>query len=317
MRRGSVNEVRRSSLTNVRRTSLPINFGLKFNGKTFGEDKTKMWSNTIGKSVGLLPGRAYAGPLMLITLAPMFVMLLYHTLVNLDGSVAKLIFEMRKYGVVRTVYSAWPSIRNPFVWKIIAVFMGFELILMRLVPGKEFRGPVSPAGHVPIYKANGMQCFAITLIFFALGAKLGFYNGGIVYDYMGNILASMNFFALVFCAFLYLKGKYFPSSNDTGSSGNAVFDFYWGMELYPRILGWDVKHFTNCRCGMQFWAVFCISALYKQKELYGEVSTGLWVNVIIQLVYITKFYWWETGKILTIPNIHTTNECIKSTFHTN
>lgn len=28
-----------------------------------------------------------------------------------------------------------------------------------------------------------------------------------------------------------------------------------GTELYPRIFGWDVKVFTNCRFGMMFWAL--------------------------------------------------------------
>jgi hypothetical protein len=31
--------------------------------------------------------------------------------------------------------------------------------------------------------------------------------------------------------------------------------YYWGTELYPRIFGFDVKVFTNCRFGMMIWAV--------------------------------------------------------------
>lgn len=42
-------------------------------------------------------------------------------------------------------------------------YMAFELFLMKFVPGKEFRATVTPSGHVPIYKANGMQCYIITI----------------------------------------------------------------------------------------------------------------------------------------------------------
>ncbi|KAH0926070.1 LOW QUALITY PROTEIN: hypothetical protein HID58_018326 [Brassica napus] len=39
-----------------------------------------------------------------------------------------------------------------------------------------------------------------------------------------------------------------PSSSDSGSCRNLIIDFYWGMELYPRIgKKFDIKVFTNCR----------------------------------------------------------------------
>jgi hypothetical protein len=68
------------------------------------------------------------------------------------------------------------------------------------------------------------------------------------------------------------------------------------MELYPRIFGWDVKVFTNCRMGMMFWAVGIVSFCYKSMELnYGRLDPGLAASVAIQLVYIAKFFFWEMG----------------------
>lgn len=104
-----------------------------------------------------------------------------------------------------------------------------------------------------------MQCFFVSLGLFFLGVYTGLFNGGIIYDNSGNLLASINLFALLFCAFLYVKGCTFPSCSDSGTTGNHVFDYYWGTELYPRIFGWDVKQFTNCRFGMVFWPVSAIS----------------------------------------------------------
>ena len=56
---------------------------------------------------------------------------------------------------------------------------------------------------------------------------------------LGTNASWPNIFALFFCIFLTVKGLYFPSSSDSGTTGNIVGDFYWGTELYPRILGWD------------------------------------------------------------------------------
>ncbi len=50
--------------------------------------------------------------------------------------------------------------------------------------------------------------------------------------------------------------RYMPSTPDAGSTGSALFDYFWGTELYPRVghwlwsIGWDIKQFTNCRCGV-------------------------------------------------------------------
>src|SRR5206468_308839 len=108
------------------------------------------------------------------------------------------------------------------------------------LPGKEFLGPVTANGNVPVYKANGVLAFAVTLALFAVASfGLGLFSPAIVYDNFGAIVGALNVFSVVFCALLYAKGRLAPSSSDHGSSGNPVFDYYWGTELYPRIAGWD------------------------------------------------------------------------------
>jgi len=142
------------------------------------------------------------------------------------------------------------------------------------------------------------------LILFFAGVHAGLFNGGIIYDNSGHLLASMNCFALLFCAFLYIKGRTFPSSTDSGHTGNIIFDYYWGTELYPRIFGWDVKQFTNCRFGMVFWPVSAISYAFAQYERYGYVSDSMLVNVGLQLIYCFKFFLWETGYLASMDIMH-------------
>jgi 7-dehydrocholesterol reductase len=113
-----------------------------------------------------------------------------------------------------------------------------------------------------------------------------------------------NVFALGFCSFLTYKGLNFPSTPDAGTNGNVIVDFFWGTELYPRIFGWDVKQFTNCRFGMMFWQVALICFAFKQYDEQKYLSSSLFASVIIQSVYIAKFFLWETGYFKTMDIQH-------------
>jgi 7-dehydrocholesterol reductase len=95
---------------------------------------------------------------------------------------------------------------------------------------------------------------------------------------------------------LLIKSYVAPTNSDVVSSGNIVADYYVGRELHPRIFGWDVKQFTNCRFGMIYWAVGILCYAHKNIELNdGIIQLGMAVNVALQLIYISKFFYWEMG----------------------
>lgn len=88
-----------------------------------------------------------------------------------------------------------------------------------------------------------------------------------------------------------LQGKYAPSSSDSGSTGSLVFDYYWGMELYPRIgRHFDLKTWTNCRMGMMGWGVLVLCYAVKQYELYGHLSNSMAISILLMHLYIFKFF---------------------------
>lgn len=178
---------------------------------------------------------------------------------------------------------------------MIGSFMSFELFLMRCVPGKIFRGNPTNSGHIPEYIANGFQSYLISIAaLFALYYH-GIFDPADVYDKMPVLLSSMNAFALVFCLFLTFKGLHFPSTKDNGTSDNYIMDYFWGTELYPRVFGFDVKQFTNCRFGMMFWQIGIICYGFKQYQMLGYLSSSIVVSILVQTIYIAKFFWWETG----------------------
>ena len=253
---------------------------------------------------GLFGNRA-VGSLMLMLVTPMFVFFIWYTCAVHDGSVAGVVAEAIKVGPLAFVQSLWPTPFDPYAWKMILSYMAFELFLMKFVPGKAFHGSATPTGHVPVYNANGVQCYVITIATLFGLAYYGVIRPAEVYDNFGKLLSSMNLFAIFFCLMLTVKGLNFPSTKDNGSNGNWIIDFFWGTELYPRILGWDVKQFTNCRFGMMFWQVGIICYAFKQYEdLGGHISSSMLVSVLLQTVYIAKFFWWETGYFCSMDIQH-------------
>jgi len=158
--------------------------------------------------------------------------------------------------------------------------------------------------HVPEYQANGVQCYLITIVTLIIISYSGIVDISIVYDKMGNCISFMSLFAFLFCLFLTFKGLYFPSTKDCGSSGDYIIDFFWGTELYPRILGWDVKQFTNCRFGMMFWQVGIICFAVKQYQVNQYITSAMVVSVLLQTVYIAKFFWWEMGYMCSMDIQH-------------
>ena len=233
-------------------------------------------------------------------------MLMWYTNTGLKGSLSALWNLIVQDGFLQTVYTIWQPhfFGSAIAWKMIAVFSVFELALMRLLPGKKFNGPITPKGNVPTYKENGPLAFVTTMATFCIASfGLNLFSATILYDNLGSLLGALCLFSLLFCVLLYLKGRFFPSTTDSGITNNIIFDYYWGTELYPQILGWNIKKFITCRFGMMSWGLFLISYCAKQTEL-GGLSNSMFISVALQFLYLSKFYLWEKGYLRSLDIMH-------------
>lgn len=59
---------------------------------------------------------------------------------------------------------------------------------------------------------------------FRFGPRL---NPKDVYDKLGEIFAGLSVFSLFFVLALTFKGVYFPSTDDSGSNGSFIQDYWW------------------------------------------------------------------------------------------
>ena len=243
-------------------------------------------------------------PLFLIVFSPNFILALWYTATKCDGDLLKFYSVMASNGLLNGFISMWRELdlMNPLVISTILSYMLFALVLQVALPGSTFHGPVTSKGNIPVYKDNGFLCYCVTMVTFAALTyflKQNDMTPTVVYDHFGEFLATMTVLSIAICLILQLKGLMMPSSTDSGSSGNPLFDFYWGTELYPRICGVDVKTFTNCRFGMTVWPLLCLIFALKSYEVHGFVDS-MWVSCTLQMVYFTKFFWWESGYMKTM-----------------
>jgi 7-dehydrocholesterol reductase len=146
-----------------------------------------------------------------------------------DGSVLNTFYYLRDNG---GFVNLWPK-PTLLACKIIAVYGVFEAALQLLLPGKTVYGPISPAGNRPVYKANGVAAYLVTLltyvalwwsvsnqhyitsfIFWCFSFHLPMcsfffrfriFNPTIVYDHLGEIYSTLIFGSFIFCIFLYIK----------------------------------------------------------------------------------------------------------------
>jgi 7-dehydrocholesterol reductase len=186
--------------------------------------------------------------------------------------------------------------------------LGFALaqaVLLSALPGEIFRAIPTPMGNRPVYRLNGVLAFVVTHLALFAAHFTGLIRYGALFDHFGPMLAFLGKFALLFTALLYFKGLYYPTNSDSGTAGHGfVWDIWHGTELHPELFGVSLKQFINCRFAMMGWSVAVVAFAFKQHELYGFLSNSMAVSAILQLVYIYKFFVWESGYFNSIDIIH-------------
>ena len=67
-------------------------------------------------------------------------------------------------------------------------------------------------------------------------------------DQFGPLLTTVNIFTYLFCFYLYWHGKRFGKTAER-ITNNAIYDFWLGTALNPRIGSFDLKLFCEARPG--------------------------------------------------------------------
>ena len=268
------------------------------------EQKTKSNATTNQKErASCLAAFSY---LLLLLILPNFVMLFAYTMIHLEGDVTQLVEILQSQDLQETVEQIWqPYVTgNHEAWGIIMSFIAFELTLMYILPGQHYVR-MSSTGNVLHYKNNGLLSFIITVTTFNGLVYYEIIDPMMVYDNFMYLIGALNLLALILSCLLFIKGKCLPTTTDVTSTRSVVVDFYKGVEFHPKILHCDVKLFIHSRFAMTGWALLLLSFVHKQYALFGTYSDSMVVAVMLQIMYITKFFFWEKGYVTSLDTTDT------------
>ena len=247
-------------------------------------------------------------PLLICITCPFFIRSIVYICTHCHGSISEFFSQLfiqqtmsLKQVLEQFFYFQWH-------WPSALIMLGFliyAIVLTMILPGEEYHGPITDTGHIPIYRNNGFIYYLISLFIFAcltILLKINHLSPTYIYDHWEEFLSTVSTFAFILCFIVMIKGKYLPSTNDHRSSSNWIIDFYRGVELYPRIFNIDIKLITNCRYGMLSWAILSIIFCMKTFELHGYTDSAF-VTCLLTVIYLTKFFWWESGYMKTMDII--------------
>uniref|UniRef100_A0A8C0YY47 Delta(14)-sterol reductase LBR n=1 Tax=Canis lupus familiaris TaxID=9615 RepID=A0A8C0YY47_CANLF len=134
-------------------------------------------------------------------------------------------------------------------------FFWFSLqALFYILPiGKVVEGMPLADGRRLKYRLNGFYAFLLTCV--AVGAALcrGVELHYVYHHFLPLALAAATF-AMALSTYLAVRAAWAPpAALAPASSGNAIYDFFIGRELNPRIGTFDLKYFCELRPGLIGW----------------------------------------------------------------
>lgn len=150
-----------------------------------------------------------AVPLFLMLSTPNVALIMWYVAVHCDGSYA--VFASRFSGkpFFTSLMDLWATMRPPSPFSVL-VFTGFcvwSILMMKILPGKTIKGPLTPKGNIPVYVDNGFLNYVVTMTTFLIITVLLKTQGlstTVVYDRFDEFIATLQVFSPVFCLFLYL-----------------------------------------------------------------------------------------------------------------
>ncbi|TKC37679.1 hypothetical protein EI555_012671 [Monodon monoceros] len=183
----------------------------------------------------------------------------------------------------------------------------FLQALFYLLPiGKVVEGTPLTDGRRLKYRLNGFYAFILTSVL--VGASF-FWDVELYYVYSHFLQCALaaTVFSVVLSVYLYARALKAPRDElSPASSGNAVYDFFIGRELNPRIGTFDLKYFCELRPGLIGWVVINLVMLLAEMKLQHRTVPSLAMILVnsFQLLYVVDALWNEEALLTTMDIIH-------------
>lgn len=180
------------------------------------------------------------------------------------------------------------GIPSPVTWGAYFSFFFVQILLAAIVPGLTMQGlPTAPDGKRLPYHCNGFLTYYICMGGFLFVHFLGIFPGTHLADHFGEALVAAMIIGDVTSLLWYFYGLYTtdPRNGKFKSSGSAVYDFFMGTILYPRIGEVDIKMIAECRWSWFTLMLITTSFALKQYELTGSITKEMGAIVFAHWLY--------------------------------
>ncbi|RKP11748.1 ergosterol biosynthesis ERG4/ERG24 family-domain-containing protein, partial [Piptocephalis cylindrospora] len=198
-----------------------------------------------------------------------------------------------------------------FSWEVTFVYLGWLgliILLWTILPGKWVQGTVLRDGNQLLYKENGWS----TLVAIAGGSFGTWYLVGsgpflYLFNHTVQLVTAACLITFVVSTMLYLaslrSGNVLLATG--GNTGNALYDWFIGRELNPRIGLLDIKQVVEQRPNLIGWLVMNLACLVRHYEgMGGRVSNAMVLVQLFEVWYIADSLWNE-HTVLTTMDITT------------
>ncbi|EPQ31037.1 uncharacterized protein PFL1_01226 [Pseudozyma flocculosa PF-1] len=181
------------------------------------------------------------------------------------------LWQVAKQGLV-------DSFLDGTAWAIYFGWYAFTVLAWAVLPGRWEEGSELRIGGRLDYKINA---FATLVASFAIAAGIIAVQGPqgftMLYDHWPGLISASVVNSLVQAFYVYAvsfqEGKLLALG---GNSGNALFDWFIGRELNPRIGRFDIKTFNELRPGLILWALLDLScACHQYVKLGGRITDSM------------------------------------------
>lgn len=195
---------------------------------------------------------------------------------------------------------------SPKSLAICSGWFGFQVLLERLLPGPLVEGVELPGGRGKLkYCLNGHKAFWVSLLSLA-GVQAACRQGGqgglaVLYDLYPSLAGSSMLLTFGLSCYLYFS-SFSPQSllAAGGDSGNAIYDFFIGRELNPRIGSFDLKEFCELRPGLIGWLALNLGMMAKQYQNTGSITPAMALVTAMQGLYVWDALYQEKAILSTM-----------------
>jgi len=184
---------------------------------------------------------------------------------------------------------------------LLAGWIAFQGLLYVYGPGKVVEGRPAFNGERAEYRINGLFAFVVTTVGLIGALYVDLFSARWLLAQWGPLLTVCTLFAVGVSLVTYVAGRRRGALER--STGNAIYDFFIGAILNPRVGRHDMKFFFESRFGMGVWAAFAVIVPAAQIEAQGSLSPAMLVVSLCQTIYIVDFFVLEKNLLSMIDII--------------